>query len=260
MKNTNSRRNFLKNSAVLSVGTLVAASVLNTAFASNNASSITNLSANADLNLEDGIFTLPKLPYAYDALEPHIDKLTMEIHYSKHHNAYVTNLNKALEIVDKNMIGSKPTLENIFANMDKLPAVIRNNGGGHYNHTLFWTLMKPNGGGEPKGKLANAINASFGNFDEFRKQFTDASMKQFGSGWAWLILTPDGKLVITSTANQDNPLMNLNEVLKGKPIFALDVWEHAYYLKNQNRRADYIASFWNVVNWETAENLFNIKI
>ncbi|OFY86456.1 MAG: superoxide dismutase [Bacteroidetes bacterium RIFCSPLOWO2_12_FULL_35_15] len=208
------------------------------------------------LPVDGGKYTLPALPYAYDALEPHIDKLTMEIHHSKHHQAYVTNLNKALETIDGNVLGSPQTLENIFSKIDKLPVALRNNGGGHYNHSLFWAMMKPNGGGEPKGKLADAIKSTFTSFDEFKKQFADASMKRFGSGWAWLVLK-DGKLKIGSTANQDNPLMNLDSVeIKGTPILTLDVWEHAYYLKNQNRRADYIASFWNVVNWETAENLF----
>ena len=180
----------------------------------------------------------------------------METHRSKHHQAYVANLNKALETIDGNVLGSPQTLENIFSKIDKLPVALRNNGGGHYNHSLFWAMMKPNGGGEPKGKLADAIKSTFTSFDEFKKQFADASMKRFGSGWAWLVLK-DGKLKIGSTANQDNPLMNLDSVeIKGTPILTLDVWEHAYYLKNQNRRADYIASFWNVVNWETAENLF----
>ena len=164
---------------------------------------------------------------------------------------------KALETIDTSLISDSKTLENIFAKMSKFPESIRNNGGGHYNHSLFWTLMKPNGGGNPKGKLADAITNTFGSFEEFKKQFSDASMKRFGSGWTWLVVQ-DGKLVIGSTANQDNPLMRLRgKGLKGKPVLALDVWEHAYYLKNQNRRADYVASFWNVVNWDAAEKLFN---
>jgi superoxide dismutase, Fe-Mn family len=197
------------------------------------------------------------LSYDYDALEPHIDKLTMEIHHSKHHQAYVTNLNKALETVDKKLLPVTQTLESIFKNIEKLPVVIRNNAGGHYNHSLFWNLMKPNGGGEPKGKLAEAIKTTFGSFEEFKKQFADAAAKRFGSGWAWLVEV-NGKLQITSTANQDNPLMNLSEksFLQGKPVLALDVWEHAYYLKNQNRRADYINSWWSVVNWDAAEQLY----
>ena len=196
------------------------------------------------------------MPYNYDALEPHIDKMTMEIHHDKHHQAYVTNLNKALETIDETILGSAQSFDNIFDKVAKLPAAVRNNAGGHYNHSLFWILMKPNAGGQPKGKLAAAINAYFGSFDEFKKQFTDVSMKHFGSGWSWLIVS-NGKLMITSTANQDNPLMNLDSIaIKGTPIVALDLWEHAYYLKNQNRRAEYIASWWNVVNWEAVESLF----
>lgn len=217
--------------------------------------------------VDGGKYTLPALPYAYDALEPHIDKLTMEIHHGKHHKAYVDNMNKALEIVDGNVLGSPQTFENIFDKVAKLPAALRNNAGGHYNHSLFWSLMSPSGGGEPKGKLAEAIKTTFGSFEDFKKQFTDAGMKRFGSGWAWLVKTKDGKLVITSTPNQDNPLMNLptgqagldSIEVKGTPVLALDVWEHAYYLKNQNRRADYIASWWNVVNWDASEGLYSSK-
>jgi Fe-Mn family superoxide dismutase len=195
------------------------------------------------------------LPYAYDALEPHIDKLTMEIHHSKHHQAYVNNLNKALETTDNSILGGVYTFDNIFSKMDKLPVAVRNNAGGHYNHSMFWVLMKPNSGGQPKGKLAAAINTSFGSFDEFKKKFTESAMTRFGSGWVWLT-SDNGKLVIGSTANQDNPLMNVTGIdIKGKPLLALDVWEHAYYLKNQNRRADYIASWWNVVNWDAAAAL-----
>ncbi|MBL7888696.1 MAG: superoxide dismutase [Bacteroidia bacterium] len=211
-----------------------------------------------EMLLDGGKYTLPALPYGYDALEPHIDKLTMEIHHSKHHQAYVNNLNKALETVDGNVLGSPQTLENIFSKMLLLPAAVRNNAGGHYNHSLFWQLMSPKGGGEPKGKLGEAIKAQFGSFEEFKKQFADAAMKRFGSGWAWLVKTKEGKLMISSTANQDNPLMVLPEIdVKGTPVLALDVWEHAYYLKNQNKRADYITSWWNVVNWETAEGFYN---
>lgn len=250
MENNNSRRDFLKKSAAITIGAMASSAIL------NKTQAAVNLVENEILPIDGEKYTLPALPYAYDALEPHIDKLTMEIHHSKHHQAYVTNLNKALETVDGNLLGSPQTLENIFSKVDKLPVALRNNGGGHYNHSLFWTMMKPNGGGEPKGKLADAIKATFTSLDEFKKQFADASMKRFGSGWAWLVVK-DGKLKIGSTANQDNPLMNLDSVeIKGSPILTLDVWEHAYYLKNQNRRADYIASFWNVVNWETAENLF----
>ena len=174
-------------------------------------------------------FELPQLPYAYDALEPYVDKMTMEIHYTKHHNGYVTNLNKA---VDGTELEGK-SLEELFSMASKVPVAVRNNGGGHWNHSLFWTLMKNNGGGNPTGKVADAIISAFGSFDEFKNKFSTAAATRFGSGWAWL-LVQDGKLVVSSTPNQDNPLMDVAEV-KGKPILGLDVWEHAYYLKYQNR-------------------------
>lgn len=253
MKNIASRRAFIKNSGLFSAGIFLGNSLFNFSFANSSLNSPTN--SEVDDTVLD-VFTLPKLSYAYDALEPHIDKLTMEIHYSKHHQGYVNNLNKALETIDSSLVEKSKNLNTIFQSMNQFPESVRNNAGGHYNHTLFWTLMKPNGGGQPKGKLGEAIKETFGSFDAFKKEFSDAAGKRFGSGWAWLVLS-NGKLVITSTPNQDNPLMNLPTIVsKGKPILALDVWEHAYYLKNQNRRADYIASFWNVVNWETAENLF----
>ena len=256
MENKNTRRNFLKNTAILSVGTFFSSNFLNSSFGNNKNKVSIGENETLPENNSD-VYSLPKLPYTYDALEPHIDKLTMEIHYSKHHNAYVTNLNKALDTLDKKLVPNSKTLEGIFKNISEFPEVIRNNAGGHYNHTLFWTLLKTNGGGEPKGKLADEIKTTFGSFDEFKKQFAEAATKRFGSGWAWLVVT-NGKLTITSTANQDNPVMDLksNKHVMGKPILALDVWEHAYYLKNQNRRADYIASFWNVVNWDAAEALF----
>ena len=248
MANSNSRRNFLKRSATLALGAIASTTVVNSAFSSNL--------LNKEEKAEPIKFTLPVLAYPYDALEPHIDALTMEIHHSKHHQAYVNNLNKAIETVDPAIFEGPFTFSAIFSKINELPAAVRNNAGGHYNHTLFWTLLKPNGGGEPKGGLAKAITNTFGSFDEFKKQFTEASIKRFGSGWAWLIMS-NGKLVITSTLNQDNPLMQTDSIeLKGTPILALDVWEHAYYLKNQNRRAEYIASWWNVINWETAEDIF----
>lgn len=257
MENQNTRRNFLKHSAILSTGTLIGSSLFSTAFANETLLKDARNTLEINTVTEDGIYTLPKLGYAYDALEPHIDKMTMEIHHSKHHQSYVTNLNKAIDTLDANLVSHSKSLVNIFEKMSKFPEAVRNNAGGHYNHSLFWTLMKPNGGGNPKGKLADAIMSSFGSFEEFKKQFADASMKRFGSGWSWLV-EHDGKLVIGSTPNQDNPLMRLRgKGLKGKPILALDVWEHAYYLKNQNRRADYVASFWNVINWDKAEELFN---
>jgi superoxide dismutase, Fe-Mn family len=196
-------------------------------------------------------FELPALPYATDALEPHIDKLTMEIHHGKHHQAYVTNLNKALE--------GKPeatqSIEEIVKNISKFPAAVRNNGGGHYNHSLFWEVIGPNKGGEPKGDLAEAINAAFGSFADFKTKFAEAGATRFGSGWAWLSVDADKKLVVSSTPNQDNPLMDIAEV-KGTPILGMDVWEHAYYLHYQNRRPDYIAAFWNVVNWDAVAERF----
>jgi Fe-Mn family superoxide dismutase len=200
-------------------------------------------------------FELPALPYAHDALEPHIDKMTMEIHHGKHHNAYVTNLNNALKSAPE--LEGK-TIEELLANNlaivpEAIRTAVRNNGGGHYNHTLFWQLMSPAGGGAPVGNLANAINAAFGSFDAFKEKFAAAGVGRFGSGWAWLIKTASG-VEITSTPNQDTPVM------EGKPVvLGLDVWEHAYYLKYQNRRPDYIGAWWNVVNWQAAEDRFNGK-
>jgi Fe-Mn family superoxide dismutase len=196
-------------------------------------------------------FELPALPYATDALEPHIDKTTMEIHHGKHHQAYVTNLNKALE--------GKPeatqSIEEVVKNISKFPPAVRNNGGGHYNHSLFWQVIGPNQGGEPKGDLAEAITSAFGSFADFKTKFAEAGATRFGSGWAWLSVGADGKLVVSSTPNQDSPLMDIAEV-KGTPILGMDVWEHAYYLKYQNRRPDYIAAFWNVVNWDAVADRF----
>jgi len=256
MENNNTKRNFLKQTAILSTGTIIGSGLFTSAFAGQKSLNIdSEILDFEDLNLE-APYTLPKLDYGYDSLEPHIDKATMEIHHKKHHQGYITNLNKAIETLDSKLMEKSQSLENIFDSMSKFPESVRNNAGGHYNHSLFWTLMKPNGGGNPTGKLAEAINSTFGSFDEFKKQFNDASMKRFGSGWGWLVVQ-DGKLVIGSTPNQDNPLMRLRgKGLKGKPVLALDVWEHAYYLKNQNKRADYLDSFWKVVNWDAAENLF----
>lgn len=199
-------------------------------------------------------FELPKLPYAFDALEPHIDARTMEIHHGKHHNGYVTKLNDAVSGTD--MEGK--SLEELLKNVSQYPTAVRNNGGGHYNHSLFWTIMSPNGGGNPSGELADAINSAFGSFDKFKEEFSNAAATRFGSGWAWLIVN-NGKLQITSTPNQDNPLMDVADV-KGTPILGIDVWEHAYYLHYQNRRPDYIAAFYNVINWdEVAKNFAAVK-
>ncbi len=195
-------------------------------------------------------FELPKLTYDYKALEPHIDALTMEIHHSKHHNAYVTNLNNATAGTD----AEKMSIEDICKNISKYPMPVRNNGGGHFNHSMFWTIIGPNAGGAPSGELADAINSAFGSFEKMKEEFTKAATTRFGSGWAWLI-KHEGKLVISSTPNQDNPLMDIAEV-KGTPILGLDVWEHAYYLHYQNRRPDYINAFWNVINWSEVTRRF----
>ncbi|MCL6543904.1 MAG: superoxide dismutase [Bryobacteraceae bacterium] len=198
-------------------------------------------------------FTLPNLPYAFDALEPYIDKMTMEIHHGKHHAAYVANLNKALESAPD--LAGKP-LEELLANgvalvPESIRTAVRNNGGGHINHAMFWTIMGPNAGGEPTGKLAEAIRSVFGGFDLFKEKFTAAAMGRFGSGWAWLVKDAAGRLDIYSTANQDSPIM------EGKfPVMGIDVWEHAYYLKYQNRRADYVNAWWNVVNWKEIEKRY----
>ena len=201
-------------------------------------------------------FTLPPLPYPSDALEPHIDKMTMEIHHGKHHNAYVTNLNKALESAPQ--LASK-SLEELLANNcaavpENIRTAVRNNAGGHANHSMFWQIMGPKAGGQPSGALADAIKSAFGGFDPFKEKLAAAATGRFGSGWAWLLKDSSGKLEINSTANQDSPLM------EGKhPVLGLDVWEHAYYLKYQNRRPDYIAAWWNVVNWEEIGKRFNSK-
>jgi len=190
-------------------------------------------------------FELPALPYAHNALEPHIDQQTMEIHHGKHHAGYTSKLNAAIEGSDL----ANQSIEEILANVSQHGGGVRNNGGGFYNHRLFWNIMGPNGGGNPSGDLAADIDASFGSFENFKDAFANAAATQFGSGWAWLIVNGDGKLEVTSTANQDNPLMDIADV-KGTPILGLDVWEHAYYLKYQNRRPDYIEAFFNVINWD----------
>lgn len=190
-------------------------------------------------------FTLANLPYAFNALEPHIDAKTMEIHHDKHHKAYTDNLNKAIEgTAQENM-----SIEDILKNVSKLSPAVRNNGGGYYNHNMFWEIMSPKGGDMPMGKLGNVIMDTFGTFTMFKEQFTTAATTRFGSGWAWLYKDKDGALKIGSTPNQDNPLMDVCEI-KGTPILCLDVWEHAYYLHYQNKRPDYIGAWWNVVNWK----------
>jgi Fe-Mn family superoxide dismutase len=195
-------------------------------------------------------FTLPALPYAHNALEPHIDELTMQIHHGKHHQAYVDNLNKAIAGTPN----ENKSLEELVAAAGTISPAVRNNGGGHWNHSFFWESLAPNAGGQPSGALADAINAAFGSFDAFKEKFNTAGATRFGSGWAWL-LVKDGKLEVSSTPNQDNPLMDVAEV-KGAPILGVDVWEHAYYLKYQNRRPEYLGAFWNVVNWNKVAERF----
>lgn len=247
MENQNSRREFLFKSFLAGIGLSF--------LGKNVLKAEDKKELFLDFQQTTGPYTLPALPYAYDALEPHIDMQTMQIHHDKHHQAYVTNLNKALESVKD----APATLEEILKSVSKFPMAVRNNGGGHWNHSLFWTLMRANApsgnASAPKGKLADAINSTFGSFDKFKEQFATAGKDRFGSGWAWLIVGADKKLAIISTPNQDNPLMDVAEV-KGTPVLCLDVWEHAYYLKYQNKRADYVTAWWNVVNWEKAAELF----
>ncbi len=200
-------------------------------------------------------FTLDPLPYANNALEPHIDARTMEIHHDKHHAAYVNNLNAAVAGTEN----ENKSLEELVANISKYPAAVRNNGGGHWNHTFFWQIMGPNGGGTPSGALAEAIDAQLGGFDKFKEDFAKAGATRFGSGWAWLSVGADKKLVISSTPNQDNPLMDVAEV-KGTPILGVDVWEHAYYLHYQNRRPDYLAAFFNVINWTEVSKRYEAAV
>ncbi|HRE74789.1 MAG TPA: superoxide dismutase [Flavobacteriales bacterium] len=200
-------------------------------------------------------FELAPLPYANNALEPFIDAMTMEIHHDRHHAAYVNNLNAAIKGTD---LEGKSLLE-IITNISKAPMAVRNNGGGHFNHDLFWNIMAPNKGGEPTGALADAIKSTFGSFEDFKTQFNAAGATRFGSGWAWLIVKSDKSIAICSTPNQDNPLMDIAEV-KGTPILGCDVWEHAYYLKYQNKRPDYMANWWNVVNWDAVADRYKAAL
>ncbi|MCX6310271.1 MAG: superoxide dismutase [Bacteroidetes bacterium] len=247
MENQNSRRDFLFKSVLAGIGI---------SFLGKNVLKAAEKKEYFDFIDTTGPYTLPALPYAYDALEPNIDRQTMEIHHDKHHQAYVTNLNKALESVKD----APATLEAILKTISKFPMAVRNNGGGHWNHSFFWTIMRasanPNATNIPMGKLADAITSTFGSFDKFKEQFAAAGKDRFGSGWAWLIIGADKKLAICSTPNQDNPMMDIAET-KGTPILCLDVWEHAYYLKYQNKRADYMAAWWNVVNWDMVGELFS---
>ncbi len=236
-----SRRSFLKKGSLLTLagmGTQVLSGSLLKAMSSSESVSLNEP------------FLLPTLPYSYDALEPFVDTMTMEIHYSKHHKAYVDNLNKAMAEGKINA-----TLDELLMNASKYSPIIRNNAGGHWNHSFFWKLMRPEGGGEPDGEIVSSINEAFGSFDVFKTRLEEAGLKRFGSGWAWLIVDTNKKLSIGSTPNQDNPLMDLSE-LKGTPILGIDVWEHAYYLKFQNRRGEYLKSWWNVVNWTEVNKNF----
>ncbi len=234
MKSDNTRRTFLKTSLMAAAGTLISAPLENNIFA---------------LSTENE-FTLPALPYDANALEPHIDTLTMQIHHDKHHKAYVDKLNDAVKTANA---GGK-SLEALCENISTYPAAIRNNGGGHWNHSMFWSLMKPGGGGAPGGPIGDAIKTHFGSFDEFKNKFSAAALGRFGSGWAWLV-AGKGKLEIGSTPNQDNPLMDVSD-FKGVPLLCLDVWEHAYYLKYQNKRADYVNAWWNVIHWDVVNKRF----
>lgn len=227
MSSSNSRRQFLKTSAMAALAaTVIRPSVL--------------------ANPHTGpLFRFEPLPYEYKALEPHIDAQTMEIHYSRHHKGYLENLNKVCE--EQHI--HEHSLEKLLERVSGLSPAIRNFGGGHWNHTFFWNSMKPNGGGVPTGKMAEVINSTFGSFERFQTAFNDAAKGRFGSGWAWLVKTKDNRLTIGSTPNQDNPLMDVSEI-KGTPLLGIDVWEHAYYLKYQNKRADYINAWWNTINWD----------
>lgn len=238
-----SRRRFLKKTGIVALAGL-ATPLFSFSKISNNAF------LSEGLTDESNAFTLPPLPYPYDALEPHIDRMTMEIHHTKHHMAYVNNLNKALSTAKVENV----KLEDLLANISKYDIAVRNNAGGHWNHSFFWKIMKPNGG-EASGNILELINTTFGSMENFKSKFNETAMKRFGSGWAWLYMDNSKKLAISSTPNQDNPLMDVSEV-KGTPIMAIDVWEHAYYLKYQNKRADYVNAWWNILNWkEINENL-----
>lgn len=241
------RRNFINKTTIAGIGTLIALPAVGTILQSFN-----TLSNPSPAFLKTG-FTQQPLPYAYNALEPNIDAVTMDIHFNKHAAAYCKNVNEAAVTEGVN---TKKPLEDVLVKISKYSPKMRNNAGGHYNHELFWKLLSADTNTKPNAKLLAVINTNFGSIDEMKKQFTTAATTRFGSGWAWLILTADKKLAVSSTPNQDNPLMDIAEI-KGFPLLALDVWEHAYYLKYQNRRADYIASFWKILNWNTVNERYN---
>jgi Fe-Mn family superoxide dismutase len=234
MKQDKSRREFLKTSLLAAAGSMISPSVEDNIFAFS----------------AENEFTLPALPYDYSALEPYIDTQTMQIHHDRHHKAYVDKLNEAIKA--SNLQGK--TLETLFDKISSYPMAVRNHGGGHWNHSMFWSLMKPNGGGVPGGGIADALKSAFGSLDEFKNKFSAAAMGRFGSGWAWLVANK-GKLEIGSTPNQDNPLMDVSDI-KGTPLLCLDVWEHAYYLKYQNKRNDYVNAWWNVIHWDEVNKRF----
>ena len=242
------RRSFLKNVPLIAPASIAVIGCKSVGAKKDSEKSLSNNKNNQTIMA----FELPALAYAPAALEPHVDAKTMEIHHDKHHAAYVSNLNNAIT-ADANAQGK--SLEELIANISKYPAAIRNNGGGHWNHSMFWQIMSPNAGGAPKGDIATAINSTFSSFENFKKEFTQAAMTRFGSGWAWLCVDSSKKLSVSSTPNQDNPLMDVAEK-KGTPVLGIDVWEHAYYLHYQNRRADYIAAFFNVVNWDEVNRRF----
>ncbi|WP_375434447.1 superoxide dismutase [uncultured Hymenobacter sp.] len=240
------KRDFLKNGLMTMVGALVSPALLARA---HDEKLLREARATP---IADGPFTLPALPYAFNALEPHIDARTMEVHHDAHHKTYVTKLNEA--VVGKPQ--EKMPLADLLASASKQPDAVRNNAGGHFNHSMFWQLLSAKGGGQPTGTLATAITSTFGSFDKFKEQFATAATSRFGSGWAWLSADNTGKLFISSTPNQDNPLMDVAGIQHGTPVLGLDVWEHAYYLKYQNKRPEYVAAFWNVVNWSEANRRF----
>ena len=240
-----SRRSFLQKSSILTLAGLGTQMF---------SSSLLKAMTTDDVGFLNEPFVLPALPYEYDALEPFIDKMTMEIHHTKHHKAYIDNLNKA--IAEGNINSS---LNDLIKNASKFSPVIRNNAGGHWNHSFFWSLMTSSGGGEPDGEIASLISETFGSFGEFKTRLEEAGIKRFGSGWAWLVVDANKKLSIGSTPNQDNPLMDVSE-LKGTPILGVDVWEHAYYLKYQNRRGEYLKSWWNVVNWSVVNKNLEVAM
>lgn len=243
------KREFLRTSAILGAGALIvpalSKSCSNTAAQAGAAASLVSQN-------DDGVFLQPELGYAFDALEPHVDAMTMEVHYGKHHAGYTSKFNAALEQADFH----STDINSLFANVSSLGSAVRNNGGGYYNHNLFWKFMSPEGGGEPEGALAEAINSDFGSFAQFKDLFSATAGSHFGSGWAWLVLDADGKLQVASLPNQDNPLMDLSPV-QGTPLLNIDVWEHAYYLKYQNMRKSYIEAYWNIIDWKFVAALYD---